>query len=131
MTDNLAHQFLLDPDVVFLNHGSYGACPKPVFQAYQAWQLQLERHPVAFLDPKRGLSAAMQAARTALAAELGTHSDNIVAQVNATQALNVVAQSLNLQPGGAKVVTPTVPLPLMSADSFTAALVAGITPPLW
>lgn len=151
MNDNLAKQFLLDPDVVFLNHGSYGACPKPVFQAYQDWQVQLERQPVAFMDPKRGLSSWMLAARTALAAELGSQPDNLVGQVNATQALNVVAQSLDLQPGdeilttdheyaalektwayvcqrtGAKIVVVAVPLPLTSANGFTDAILAGMT----
>ena len=151
MTDNLANQFLLDPDVTFLNHGSYGACPKPVFQAYQEWQLQLERQPVAFLDPKRGLSQWMLNARTAVAAEFGTEPDNIVGQVNATQTLNVVAQSLNLQPGdeilttdheyaalektwayvcaktGARIVQVKVPLPLTSAKGFTDAILGGMT----
>ena len=41
--------FLLDPDVIFLNHGSFGACPKPVFDEYQRWQRELERQPVEFL----------------------------------------------------------------------------------
>ena len=49
MSDNLARQFLLRDDVVFLNHGSFGACPRPVFEAYQRWQLELEREPVEFL----------------------------------------------------------------------------------
>ncbi len=97
--NNLAQQFLLDDGVVFLNHGSYGACPRTVFKAYQDWQLKLERQPVAFLDPKRGLTSWMAASRTALATELGTAPDNIVGQMNATYALNVVAQSLTLNPG--------------------------------
>ena len=46
--------FLLDPDIVFLNHGSFGACPKPVFESYQRWQLELERNPVAFLGRRSG-----------------------------------------------------------------------------
>ena len=151
MNDNLAQQFLLDPDVVFLNHGSYGACPKPVFTAYQAWQVQLERQPVAFMDPKRGMSQWMLAARTAMAGMLGTSPDNVVGQMNATYALNVVAQSLDLKPGdeilttdheyaalektwayvcrktGAKIVQVTVPLPLTSAADFTQAILNGIT----
>ncbi len=151
MADNLAAQFLLDPEVVFLNHGSYGACPKPVFEAYQAWQLQLERQPVAFPDPKRGLSRHMQAARAALAAELGTHPDNLAGLTNATTALNIAAQSLPLQPGdeilttdheyaalektwahvcaktGAKIVSVTIPLPLTSAAAFTETLTNAFT----
>ena len=41
--------FLLDPDIVFLNHGSFGATPRPVFEEYQRWQEVLERQPVQFL----------------------------------------------------------------------------------
>ena len=51
--------FLLDPDIVFLNHGSFGACPKPVFEAQQRWQLEMERNPVEFLGRR---SAALLAA---------------------------------------------------------------------
>ena len=96
---NLDAFFLLRPDVTFLNHGSFGACPRPVFEEYQRWQLQLESQPVAFLDPARGLSGWMRDARTAMAAILGTAPDNIVGLTNATYALNIVAQSLDLQPG--------------------------------
>ena len=53
MTTNLSELFLLDPDVIFLNHGSFGACPRPVFEDYQRWQLTLERQPVEFLDSRR------------------------------------------------------------------------------
>src|SRR5713101_8262388 len=49
----LRHEFLLDPDVVFLNHGSFGACPRPVFERYQAWQVELERQPVEFLGRRQ------------------------------------------------------------------------------
>ncbi len=47
----LKDQFLLDPDVVFLNHDPYGACPRPVLEEYQRWQRELEREPVEFLAP--------------------------------------------------------------------------------
>src|SRR5215211_2002493 len=61
---SLKEYFLLDPDVIFLNHGSYGATPKPVFEAYQNWQLRLEHQPVLFLG--RELPTLMREARTAL-----------------------------------------------------------------
>ena len=150
--DNLRSLFLLDPEVTFLNHGSYGACPRPVFARYQAWQMQLERQPVAFLDPARGLSGWMRDARVAMAGQLGVEADSIVGLTNATEGLNIVAQSLRLNPGdeilttdheyaavdktfafvarrsGAVVVTVTIPLPLTDAGAFTDALLAGITP---
>ena len=50
----LKDQFLLDPDVVFLNHGSYGACPRSVLEEYQRWQRELEREPVEFLARRCG-----------------------------------------------------------------------------
>ena len=39
---DLRAEFLLDPSVTFLNHGSFGACPRAVFERYQEWQLELE-----------------------------------------------------------------------------------------
>ena len=97
MSSNLARQFLIREDVVFLNHGSFGACPRPVFAKYQEWQLELERQPVEFLG--RNLTEAMRVPRIALAEELGTTPDNIVGLTNATLGLNIVAQSLDLKPG--------------------------------
>lgn len=149
---NLDAFFLLRPDVTFLNHGSFGACPRPVFEEYQRWQLQLESQPVAFLDPARGLSGWMRDARVAMAATLGTSADNIVGLTNATYALNIVAQSLDLKPGdeilttdheyaalektwayvcrntGAVIKTVNVPLPLTEEAAFTDAILAGFTP---
>jgi isopenicillin-N epimerase len=65
----LRHLFLLRPDVIFLNHGSFGACPCPVFEAYQAWQLELERQPVEFLN--RRFERLVGEARRGLPSRLG------------------------------------------------------------
>jgi len=51
VSSNLAKHFLLREDVTFLNHGSFGACPRPVFETYQRFQLELEGEPVDFLGP--------------------------------------------------------------------------------
>lgn len=149
MSSNLARHFLLRDDVTFLNHGSFGACPRPVFETYQAWQLELEREPVLFLGRK--LTENMRVPRVRLAAELNTSPEDIVGVVNATEGLNIVIQSLPLRDGdeilttdheysslektwaytcrrtGAKVVTVKVPMPLVSEQAFTEALLAGIT----
>lgn len=95
--------FLLDPDIVFLNHGSCGACPKPVFAAYQRWQLELERNPVAFLG--RRSAALLAEARQQLGAFLGVRGEDLVFQPNATHGVNTVARSLKLQPGDEVLAT--------------------------
>lgn len=149
MSSNLARHFLLRDDVTFLNHGSFGACPRPVFETYQAWQLELESEPVLFLGRK--LTENMRVPRVRLSAELGVGSEDIVGLVNATEGLNIVAQSLSLKEGdeilttdheyaslektwayvcrrtGAKVVTIKVPMPLVSEEAFTDALVNAMT----
>jgi len=90
-------QFLLDPDVVFLNHGSYGACPRPVFEAWQGWQRELERNPVAFLG--RRSAGLLGAARERLAGALGADAADLVFVPNATTGVNIVARSWPLSPG--------------------------------
>lgn len=149
MSDNLARQFLIREDVTFLNHGSFGACPRPVFETYQAFQLELESEPVEFLG--RRLNELMRIPREAVAAEVGAAPTNIAAVINATSGLNIVAQSLPLKPGdqilttdheysalektwayvcrktGAEIVVVKVPMPLVSETAFTEALVGGMT----
>jgi isopenicillin-N epimerase len=92
-------QFLLDPDVVFLNHGSFGACPRPVFEAYQRYQRELERQPVEFLALERRLPALLDEARVALAGHVGASADNLAFATNATSAVNATVRSLELGPG--------------------------------
>jgi isopenicillin-N epimerase len=89
--------FLLDPEVVFLNHGSFGACPQPVFDVYQAWQRELEREPVALLG--RRLADELAAVRSALVDYVGAAADDVSLAPNATTALNAVLRSLPLEPG--------------------------------
>jgi isopenicillin-N epimerase len=91
--------FLLDPSVVFLNHGSFGACPQPVFAAYQRYQRELERQPVEFLALERRLPALLDEARLALAAYVGASPDNLAFATNATSAVNAVVRSLELGAG--------------------------------
>jgi len=97
--------FLLDPDVVFLNHGAFGACPRPVFAEYQRLQLELERSPVDFLALQRGFPARIGAARERLAAYVGAAPSDLILVQNATVAINAVASSLDLRPGDEIVAT--------------------------
>jgi len=89
--------FLLDPDVVYLNHGSYGACPRPVFERYQEWQLELEREPVDLLS--RRLPELLAEARAALGAFVGAPADNLTFVPNATTGVNMAARALDLRAG--------------------------------
>lgn len=142
--------YLLDPDVHFLNHGSYGATPRPVFADYHAWQLRMERQPVQFFG--RDLAGLFQEARAALAAYLNTQPQNLVYVPNATFGVNIIARSLNLQPGdeiltcdheygaclnawefsagqrGATVVRRPLELPIQDAEQLVEAFWHGVTP---
>jgi isopenicillin-N epimerase len=103
---DLRELFLLDPDVVFLNHGSFGACPRPVFEEYQRVQRDLEREPVEFLGLKRRFPELIGAARERLAHYVGADASDLILVPNATQGVNAIARSLDLQPGD-EVVTTT------------------------
>ena len=140
-------RFLLDPDTVFLNHGSYGACPRPVFDTWQAWQRDMERNPVLFLG--RRSAGLLRQARERLAAYLGADTEELVFVPNATTGVNIVARSLRLAPGdevlttdleygacratlarvcehaGARLVVVAVALPL-TRDGFVSAMTGAM-----
>jgi isopenicillin-N epimerase len=90
-------QFLLRPDVAFLNHGSFGACPRPVFETYQKWQRELEAEPVDFLA--REIDGRLAEARAGLGAYVGAPADDLVFVPNATTGMNILARAIRLQPG--------------------------------
>ncbi|GCF09527.1 aminotransferase class V-fold PLP-dependent enzyme [Dictyobacter arantiisoli] len=146
----VAEQFQIRPDITFLNHGSFGACPRPVFATYQEWQRRLEADPVEFLG--RRLDGMLSEAREPLAASVGTHSDQIVFVLNATMGVNIVARSLQLEPGdevlttdheygaadrtwrflcgqrGAKYINQPLAQPLESDEEMIESLWQGVTP---
>ena len=144
--EELRRKFLLDPKVAFLNHGSFGACPRPVFERYQSWQRELEREPIDFLD--RRLPALLDGARGALAAYVGCSADDLAFVQNATTGVNLAARSLPLGPddevlatdleygacdlawewacrgAGARYVRAPIPLPLREPSEVVEALFA-------
>jgi isopenicillin-N epimerase len=144
-----ADEFLLRPGISFLNHGSFGACPRPVFATYQSWQRKLEEQPVEFLG--RRINELLAEARAGLAAYLGTRADSLVYVPNATYGVNIVARSLELEPGdqvlatnheygaadrawrfvcqrrGVRYVNQPIALPAESQDAIVEQLWAGVT----
>jgi isopenicillin-N epimerase len=103
--------WLLDGDVAFLNHGSYGATPRPVMDGQVALRIQLEREPVTFLW--RRLPELAAQARSLIAAFVGADADGLAFVTNATTAVNTVLASLapSLSPGDRlrAPITPTGP----------------------
>jgi isopenicillin-N epimerase len=95
--------FLLDPQVTYLNHGAYGATPRPVFEAFQRWQLELEREPVDFLS--RRSTERLAHARAVLARYVDTERDNLVYVNNGTVGLNIIARGMRLGPGDEVLTT--------------------------
>jgi isopenicillin-N epimerase len=91
--------FLLDPSVVFLNHGSFGACPRPVFEAYQGFQRELEHQPVEFMGRERRFPELLDGACSQLASYVGAAPENLVFATNTSSALNAVIRSLDLRAG--------------------------------
>ena len=89
---NYKDLFQLDPEVIFLNHGSFGACPKEVFEVYQEWQRRLERQPVLHLG--REITGLMETARARLGEFLGVDGDSLVYFPNPTTAINMVARNI-------------------------------------
>lgn len=140
----LRREFLLDPEVTFLNHGSFGACPRPVFERYQAWQRELEAEPVRFIAHR--LTGLLAEARAVLGDYLGAAADDLSFVPNATTGVNLAARALDLRPGdeilttdleygasdlawqwvcsraGARYVRAATPSPLAGPDDLLDAL---------
>jgi len=145
-----ARHWDLDPDVVFLNHGSFGACPRAVLDAQREWRARLEAEPVAFLA--RELEGHLDVARGELAAFLGCDPDDLAFVANATAGVNTVLRSLSFAPGdellvtdheynacrnaldfvaarsGAHVITAPIPLPVTSSAAIVDAVLQHVTP---
>ncbi|HOI10142.1 MAG TPA: aminotransferase class V-fold PLP-dependent enzyme, partial [Myxococcota bacterium] len=107
MTDTdprpIREPFLLDPEWDFLNHGSFGACPRAVLDVQADLRRRMERQPVRFLDNEH--EALLDGARRALAAFVGADPEGLAFVPNATTGVNAVLRSLPLGPGDALLVT--------------------------
>jgi len=141
--------WLLEPDMYFLNHGSFGATPRTVLAAQQTWRERMENQPVRFMSKE--LPTALREAAAALAQYLGTAGENLVFVDNATTGINTVLRSIAWRAGDELVLCrhaypavknaarfiaglhditireANVPFPLKSADDIVQAFSESIT----
>lgn len=141
--------WLLDPKITFLNHGSFGSCPRPVLEFQGQIRDRLERQPVQFFV--RDLESLLDHARDELARFLGAQTDDLVFVANATAGVNTVLRSLKFQAGdellvtnheynacrnaldfaaersGAEVIVADIPFPLKTPDQVVDGVLGRVT----
>lgn len=145
----LKKYFYLNPNITFLNFGSFGSCPKPIFETYQDWQIKLEQDPVQFIT-NTGINY-LRESRISLANFINCPVDDLVFVPNPTYAVNIVAKSLALKVGdeivttnleygacdrtwefvcslsGAKYVKQEISLPILSKETFIEQFFKGLS----
>src|SRR5216684_4840513 len=145
----MKHHWLLDPAITFLNHGSFGATPRPVLARQDEMRRRLEEEPVRFMV--RELEPLLDAARAEVARFAGADPADIAFLPNATAGVNAVLRSLDLDKHdeiivtnheynasrnaidyaaglvGAKVVSIDIPFPIDSADTVVECILAAVT----
>lgn len=148
-TEEIKALFHLRSDINYLNHGSFGACPKEVFEAYQNFQLQLEQEPLQFMVNKG--EALLDTSKQALANYLNCDKLDLVYTTNPSYALNIVVKSLKLEEGdevlstdheygamdrtwryycqrsGAKYIRQKIQTPLTTKEQFLKDFWSGLT----
>jgi isopenicillin-N epimerase len=141
--------WLLDTKTIFLNHGSFGSCPRAVLKFQQKLRDRLEREPIQFLV--RDLEALLDEARRELSAFVNAEPDNLVFVQNATSGVNTVLRSLKFKRGdellvtdneynasrnalhfaaeksGARAVVANVPFPIESENQIVEAVLNRVT----
>ncbi len=147
--ESIKDQFQLNPDITYLNHGAFGACPKPVFRDYQKWQEMLERDPIQFVT-KMGPEFQKQS-KIALGGLVNCDHDDLVYVTNPSTAGNIIIKGLDLKEGDeilttnqeygamdriwkyvchkkrAKYVQQRIPLPIVSREHFLDEFWKGLT----
>ncbi|GJM19801.1 MAG: isopenicillin-N epimerase [Phycisphaeraceae bacterium] len=145
----LASRWAIDPTLVPLNHGAFGACPTAVLDAQRAHMDRMERDTVTFFV--EDASKLLDRSRAALAPLLGCAANDVVFVPNASHGVHAALHNLDLAPGdelltnaheypaclnnarqrcaqtGATLVVAELPWPVPSADALADALLANVT----
>jgi len=148
--EDFARHFALTPEVLFLNHGSFGACPRIVLDVQSELRARMEREPVYFFVNE--LEGLLDEARAAIAELVGADGEDLALCHNATTAVNAVLGSLRFAPDdeilctdhgynacnnalhrtaqrtGARVVIVHIPFPIASAAQVTESVLSAVTP---
>jgi isopenicillin-N epimerase len=150
----LARYWKHDPNVVYLNHGSFGGCPRPVLDAQSAYRDRMEAEAVRYFvidfdelmdKPRRDLAAFINCDAQDLAfvtnATVGvaTVLENEVAAGRLRSGDEVISSAHeypacmnNLRRicgrAGATVTMADIPFPLTSPDQVVEAILAKVTP---
>ena len=95
MNSTFKSLFLLDKETVHLNHGSFGACPKPIFESLISWQKKIESNPAKFLA--FDIYNHLEESRQSLSEYINCNKNDIVFFPNPSTALNTVIKSLDLK----------------------------------
>ncbi len=145
-----AQHFSLDPEVIYLNHGAFGACPRVVQAAQREYRERLERNPVHFF--MRELERSLDETRAVLAPFVGAQPDDLGFVPNATAGVNTVLTALEFEPGAEIVINDhtypacrnavqywaarrrlevriaKIPFPTQSGEQLERAILSQVTP---
>lgn len=145
---DLAALWALEPGLRYLNHGSFGACPRAVLEVQAQLRAELEAQPMRFF---RALEERLDGVRAELGPVIGADPAGLALVTNATEGVNAVLRSLSLEPddeivvtdhgyaacvnaarfvaerAGARVVTARVPFPIEAPEQATAAVIDAVT----
>lgn len=144
-----ARHWDLDPEVIFLNHGSFGACPRVIMERQHELRREMEAQPLRFLH--HTLEQRIDACKPRLAQLVGCEVEDLALVANATTGVNTVLRSLTFAPGdellvtdheynasrnaleyvaersGAQIVVVPIPFPIADPNQIVADLVDKAT----
>jgi isopenicillin-N epimerase len=109
----------ISPEIIFLNHGSFGACPKEVLKYQKKIRNRLEQEPVRFFI--RESEDLLYKSKKILAGFVGAENNNIVFVQNATSGVNTVLKSLKFNRNSHILITNHIYIACKNTVDFIAS----------